>query len=429
MARPATGSVVTRPNKHGTTYAIRFRAYGERHYETLGTSAEGWTYRRAEEALQERLADVRRGLWRPPEAAPTPPEPKRIPTFHEFASDWLEARRPELRDRTVRDYEWALSYHLLPFFAEMRLDAITVEEVDRYRAMKVREGKLSPGSINKTLKRLAQILELAVDYGYLPRNPASSQGGRRRVKEPKPRRAWIEPEQFPALLDACQRHHRPIIATLAGAGLRVGEAVALDWRDVNLGTGTIRVRRSKTDAGTDRVVDMPLGLREILTTHKATSAGVGPRDPVFVTRGRNGQVRRQTADNVGRRLKTAIRRANVALEEAGIEPISERVSPHSLRRLYASLRAALGDDPVYIAEQLGHEDPTFTFRVYQKAAKRRERLSGAYLEAFDRALEWALLGTNAHLGTSTPREGTMSPQPQTASASGKAALRPRSSAG
>lgn len=84
--------------------------------------------------------------------------------------------------------------------------------------------------------------------------------------------------------------------------------------------------------------------------------------------------------NVVHRLKTAIRHANAQLAKSGIEPISERVTPHSLRRTYASLRAALRDDPVYIAEQLGHTDPAFTFRVYQKAAKRRERLSGRYLE-------------------------------------------------
>lgn len=50
------------------------------------------------------------------------------------------------------------------------------------------------------------------------------------------------------------------------------------------------------------------------------------------------------------------------LAERKIEPISERVTPHSLRRNYASIRAAAGDHPVYIAEQLGHEDPGFTFR-------------------------------------------------------------------
>ncbi len=130
-----------------------------------------------------------------------------------------------------------------------------------------------------------------------------------------------------------------------------------------------------------------------LRVHKARASQAAPGDPVFLSGVRNGHRSCQTPDNVGRRLKTAIRGANEALRKAGIEPISERVSPHSLRRTYASVRAACGDDPVYIAEQLGHEDPTFTIRVDAKAAKRRERLSGEYLAAFVRALEWARMGT------------------------------------
>jgi hypothetical protein len=62
---------------------------------------------------------------------------------------------------------------------------------------------------------------------------------------------------------------------------------------------------------------------------------------------------------------------------------------------YASLRAAVGDHPVYSAEQLGHEDPGFTFRVYQRAAKRRDRLSGSYLDGFDRGLEWVAMGSES----------------------------------
>jgi integrase len=65
----------------------------------------------------------------------------------------------------------------------------------------------------------------------------------------------------------------------------------------------------------------------------------------------------------------------------------------ALRRLYASLRFALGDDPVYVAEQLGHTDPTFSMRVYAKAIRRRDRLSGAALEEFETAVAWA--GRNA----------------------------------
>jgi integrase len=83
----------------------------------------------------------------------------------------------------------------------------------------------------------------------------------------------------------------------------------------------------------------------------------------------------------------------VQLEELGIAPISGRVTPHSLRRTYASLRAACGDDPVYIAEQLGHTDARFTLAVYTKAVKRRVKLSGEYLAEYERALAWAALPT------------------------------------
>jgi integrase len=86
-------------------------------------------------------------------------------------------------------------------------------------------------------------------------------------------------------------------------------------------------------------------------------------------------------------LKTALRHANERLAELKIEPLSEHISPHSLRRTYISLRAVLGDSPVAIAEAVGHTDPTFTLCVYAKATKRRERLTGSYLAEF----EWATI--------------------------------------
>jgi transcriptional regulator with XRE-family HTH domain len=83
------------------------------------------------------------------------------------------------------------------------------------------------------------------------------------------------------------------------------------------------------------------------------------------------------------------------------------VSPHSLRRTYASLRYACGDDPVYVAEQGGWADPAFPIKVYAKAVRRRERLSGTHREAFDAALDWAAMGgeTEADPAQSSPQEG------------------------
>ena len=274
MARKATGQVVIRRTKHGHTYALRFRAYGQRRYLTLGLAEDGWTRTKAGQELANVLADVRRGIWQPPDPSAVP---KQAPTFHRFASEWLEARTPELRPKTTENYRWALVHYLLPYFADFTLSAITVEHVDRYKTAKLREGRLGPNQINTTLARLGQILEDAVEYGYMERNPA--RGRRRRVKGSMPHRSWVEPEQLLSLIEAANKRHRPIIATLAGAGLRVGEACALDWRDVNLATGTLTVRESKTEAGSGRTVDLPSGLVQELSEHKAWCVDATPAAP------------------------------------------------------------------------------------------------------------------------------------------------------
>lgn len=302
-----------------------------------------------------------------------------VPTFGSFAREWLAMREPELRPKTIASYRWQLNNHLLPSLGQTAVNEIGPVDVDRYRGDRLREGTLGPNQVNKTIGLLAQILDTAADYGHLDpaRNPA--RGRRRRAKASVPSRPSIEPEQMPSLLEAAGSH-RQLVATLAGAGLRNGEACLLSWGDIDLSAGTISVRAAKTDAGT-RIVDMPAGLR----TELGASAGPGRAGIAFPNR--NGS--RQTTSNVGRRFKTVVRHANARLERLGLHPIDAYATPHSLRRLYASLRFALGDDPVYVAHQLGHTDPTFSMKVYARALRRRERLAGTALREFDAALAWA----------------------------------------
>ena len=225
MARRTTGRVIQRRGKKGISYAARFTANGVRQYETLGHSWEGYTDQRAVDALGEIMADVRRGIWKPWEdAKPTPPDED--PTFHVFASEWLATIKGGISARTTEDYAWALSHHLLPFFAEHRLSQITVAEVDRYTAAKLGERghmkrPLSNNSINKTIKRLAQVLDVAVEYGYLTANPAA--GRRRRLKADRPRRARLEAEQVTALLQAAGQHRALLATAVMAGGLRVSE--------------------------------------------------------------------------------------------------------------------------------------------------------------------------------------------------------------
>ena len=169
--------------------------------------------------------------------SPSPRQSKSSPTFHEFASEWFAAKRPELRERTADDYQWALSSHLLPHFARFRLSEITVEEVDRYKRAKARQGTLSPGVINKTLTRLAQILEDAVEYG-LPGTQSGKGSRGRRLKVDRARPIYIDTAaQIAVLLEAADEldrrstartsGRRPLVAALVFAGLRVTEACEL----------------------------------------------------------------------------------------------------------------------------------------------------------------------------------------------------------
>ncbi len=377
--RPPCGQVVAKERQGGLTYALRFRAYGQRRYRTLGTAAQGWTAEKAQRALRHTLADVERGLWQPAPTASAPPPAAQVPLFAEFAERWLEGAEAELRPSSLADYEWQLDLHLVPFFGAHRLKDITISEVDRYRLFKVREARLSAASINKTITRLAQILEVAVEYELIARNPA--RGKRRRLKAASPRRAHLDrADHITALLDAAGQldhearpeHHgvgrRATLATLLFAGLRIGELLSLRWRDVDLATGRLRIGEAKTDAGI-RTVDLLPALRDELAARKATTTRPAPRDLVFAT----ATGRRQGATNIRKRvLAPAVKRANQLLEQEGRAPLPERLTPHGLRHTYASLLVAAGEDPRYVMGQLGHTDPNLTLRLYTHSMRRED---------------------------------------------------------
>jgi integrase len=410
MARKLTGQVLALDRKGGRVYALRFRAYGKRRYLTLGRAGQGWTRQRAEEELQNVLADVRRGIWRPPEPASVSGPDFEL-TFHEFASDWLDGLRHEgLSPSTLATYEWELSNHLLPFFAEHRLAAITIAEVDRYRQEKVREGVLGPTSINKTIGRLAQILEVAVERELISRNPA--RGRRRRLKQRKPERTWLDrAEQITALLQAAgELDHearfdrratprRALLAALALGGLRIGEGLALLWRDVDLAAGRLRVRDSKTDAGVRHVNLLP-ALREELSVHKAQTKFARPDDFVFPT-DRGGKANPSNVRN--RIMARTVERTNEKLARRDAAPLPEGLTPHSLRRTFISLLLAIGEEVPYVMRQVGHADPKVTLSIYAqvmfRGAGEQERLK-ALVEGSD----WALMGTGADLEAVEPGE-------------------------
>jgi integrase len=83
--------------------------------------------------------------------------------------------------------------------------------------------------------------------------------------------------------------------------------------------------------------------------------------------------RRQGATNVRKRvLAPAVELANRRLLAAGSSPLPERLTPHSLRRTFASLLYAIGEDPPTVMAEMGHTTPALALRIYAQAMRRDE---------------------------------------------------------
>jgi integrase len=148
--------------------------------------------------------------------------------------------------------------------------------------------------------------------------------------------------------------------------LRIGEASSLRWRDMDLARGTITVRASKTDAGLRTVYIVPV-LHDELADYRARLAH-SPDALVFATASGNPL----STNNVRRRLLAkAIEYANGALAKAKAEPLPAKLTPHSLRRTYASVLFAIGQQAPYVMAQMGHTTASLTLSIYARQIDRR----------------------------------------------------------
>jgi integrase len=429
MPRPTQGYVVERPWADGKTvsYGAQVRAYGRYEKVTFGTNKQGWNRTRAELETERIMQQIERGTWVPPRLQPREDRLEEAmaalgvqvdETFRVFSKRWWRSKQLGLDEDTVNDYEWRLGY-LERFFGRYRLGEITPRLVDRFRdelherAETIRRAQerartetgrrplmetvtdnrgrtyerrrrpLSNTSINAMITLLGQILQQAVDYELIARNPVRV-GGRsaRFLKRARPNRSFLDVDEFHALLDAAGEleaearkdfkglGRRAMLATLGLAGFRISELMDLRVAQVDLIRSRFKLADAKTEAGV-REVEITLYLRDELLQHamdrRARGLPFGPSDHFFGT----ATGRRRDPDRFRDRiLARAVERANSNRAQSGLAPLPE-ITPHSLRRTWATFAAMIGRDPKWIAAQIGHVSPSFTFSVYQQVATRR----------------------------------------------------------
>ena len=206
----------------------------------------GRTRRAVADALREAVRGAQRGTLVPDERQ----------TVEEFLTRWLQdVARTRVRPRTFVGYQAAVERHISPHLGRVRLAKLTPQHLQAWMATLEAKG-VSSGRRRYARVVLRMALNTAIRWRLVPINVAMLiDAPRTTTREIRP----LSPDEARALLDACRDHPLDAFVTVAlGCGLRLGEALGLQWSDVDLDGGTLQVCRAVQRFGGDASARRPL---------------------------------------------------------------------------------------------------------------------------------------------------------------------------
>jgi integrase len=255
--------------------------------------------------------------------------PRSTTTLKELAKTWLPQVKVAVKPATFESYEMMLRRHLLPGLGrQTRVQALKAQPILNLLVRKLQpKGEGGDGLSRNTVRcmhsTLWVMLQRAVKTGLLYRNPALGLGKDLKLEDPLDARREIlkaqpgfDSEQLGRFLSTARRvapMYVPLFQTLAFTGMRVGEALGLQWTDVNVERHQIHVQRTLGRAGrvgspksrkSRRWVDMGPELERTLTRLRETR---NERQRPWVFWPQPGQPTDVGVHLVGRRRERAVR--------------------------------------------------------------------------------------------------------------------------
>jgi len=182
-------------------------------------------------------------------------------TFDQLSAEFERSHFAGLAENTVKGHRAYLK-HLKAFFGESKLNRITVESVEEYRAQRrAQPAKTNPNrtikgaTVNRELECLKCVLDLAVKRKYIPENPAAAVKHSNELRE-RPNRRMLPIEEEMRILEAAPPHLRVAIILLSQTGGRTySEGFSLRWDQVDFDNKLIRLDNNvKTPGSTEPIV-------------------------------------------------------------------------------------------------------------------------------------------------------------------------------
>lgn len=312
----------------------------------------------------------------PAAVVPTSPPLNQWPTFAEFADTWIAENQIRWRRSHRRTIDDIVTSRLLPAFGERGVGSITKADILAFRSTlaKVPGRKaqtLSAKRINAIMAPLRQILNEAADrYDFI--TPY------RNIKPLKILKSDVEPfslDEVQAILRTVRADYRSYYTVRFFTGMRTGEVDGLKWQYVDFERRQILVRETivagepdttKTE-GSLREIQMSAMVYEALTEQARVTRSRSP----YVFCSREGKP--LDHNNVTKRVWYPL------LRYLGLK----QRRPYQTRHTAATLWLASGENPQWIARQLGHASTEMLFKVYARFVPNLTRQDGS---AFERLL-------------------------------------------
>lgn len=309
-----------------------------------------------------------------------------IKTFKELSHLWLETYKLTVKPQTYDATVTRLNRHIMPTLGNIKVDKITASDIQMLI------NRLSKYYVNYTAVRsvIRKVLQQGVLLGLIDYNSARDIILPRKQPNAKKQVKFIDPSDLKSFLEHLEtsQHKRynlyfdaVLYQLLLSTGLRIGEACALEWGDIDLENGTIAINKTynknlkflstaKTQSG-NRVISVDkktlrsLKLYQMRQRQLFNEVGARVSEVVFATPTRkyfNASVRQSALDT--------------RCKEAGIE----RFTFHAFRHTHASLLLNAGISYKELQYRLGHANISMTLDTYGHLSKDKEKEAVLYYE-------------------------------------------------
>lgn len=295
--------------------------------------------------------------------------------FEDFWKIYCADMETRLREHTMRTKKYIVELKILPYFGNKRVNDITAADIRQWQNELIKMG-YSPTYLKTINNQLSAIFNYAVRYYDLKSNPCAKAGsmGKSKAEEMD---FWTG-EEFRKFIDSVMNKRLSYMAfmILYWTGMRLGELLALNPKDVDLEKRTISITKSYQRLGKKDVITPPKTSKSkrVITIPEFLAADIKDYMDSLYDLQEDDRLFPITKYYLEHEMQRGIK-------ESGIK----RIRVHDLRHSHASMLIELGFSPLEIANRLGHEKVETTLNTYahlypNKQTKLAERLDSEYRE-------------------------------------------------